>query len=164
MVTKTEIARRLGIHLGTVSKILNRIPMHRASERTVRKVFELARELGYDFSKQKHFHRREFPRRNIEMSAMLRYRIGDTLVTFEGIARNISSGGVLIDSFTKEPEFIPVQSKLELFLAGSPIGGRWVACRIVRFHRNGGGVGLCVCPVYSSDSEREDIELYATTS
>lgn len=47
MVTKKEIAEKLGVSRATVSMVLNRKPRSRISKKTAQKVFEMAQQMGY---------------------------------------------------------------------------------------------------------------------
>ena len=47
MITKKEIAEKLGVSRTTVSLVLNRKPDARISEETARRVLTMARKLGY---------------------------------------------------------------------------------------------------------------------
>jgi hypothetical protein len=66
-VSHEDIAKRLGLARSTVTKILNQLPTNRASGDTVRKVFETAREMGYDFQRLRTIHRRRSERKPVEM-------------------------------------------------------------------------------------------------
>src|SRR5689334_6648707 len=58
-VRQLDIAKRVGIDVSSVNKILNRCPGPVFSKDTVAKVFKIAREMGYDFDrKNSHYWRR----------------------------------------------------------------------------------------------------------
>lgn len=50
MVTQADIARKVGLDVSSVNKILNQIPGAVFHTRTKQAVFRTARELGYRFS------------------------------------------------------------------------------------------------------------------
>jgi transcriptional regulator with XRE-family HTH domain len=57
-VTQLEIARRVGLDVSSVNKILNRRPGPVFKKDTIKQVFKVARELGYDFTRLKYHHKR----------------------------------------------------------------------------------------------------------
>ena len=57
-VTQLEIARRVGLDVSSVNKILNRRPGPVFKKETIKQVFKVARELGYDFTRLKYHHKR----------------------------------------------------------------------------------------------------------
>ena len=71
MVTQVEIARRLGLDVSSVNKILNRRTGPVFKKDTVKKVFKMAREMGYDFGRIKFAHRRRHARRPVSLNAEL---------------------------------------------------------------------------------------------
>jgi len=70
-VSHEDIAKRLGLARSTVTKILNQLPSNRASAETVKRVFETAREMGYDFQRLRTIHRRRSERKQVEMEVAL---------------------------------------------------------------------------------------------
>ena len=62
-VTQLEIARRVGLDVSSVNKILNRRAGPVFRKDTIKQVFKVARELGYDFSRLKYHHKRGSVRR-----------------------------------------------------------------------------------------------------
>lgn len=95
MVTQVEIARRLNLDVSSVNKILNRRQGPVFRKETVKKVFRLARELGYDFAKLKHTHRRRYERRDVTIAAEIAFVSKDGTIHDQGIAtiRDISESG-----------------------------------------------------------------------
>ena len=67
MVTQVEIARRIGLDVSSVNKILNKRQGPVFRKETVKKVFKLARQLGYDFGRLKYQHRRRHTRKPVSM-------------------------------------------------------------------------------------------------
>ena len=93
MVKKIEIADRLGLHVATVSRILNEVPDYRASKETIKKVFDTAREMGYDFERQKRFYKRKYHRIKIEANVRLHARMQDgNVISHEAKMINIGKG------------------------------------------------------------------------
>jgi hypothetical protein len=100
MVTQTEIAHRAGIDTSSVNKILNRRAGPRFRKDTVARVFRIARELGFDFSRLKHFHRREHDRRpaDLAVEVTVRQLDGTAVEAGMGVLRELSpSGALLVD-------------------------------------------------------------------
>ena len=57
-ITQVEIARRLGLDVSSVNKILHGVPGLKWKDETVTAVFDAARDLGYDLDKIKFRHNR----------------------------------------------------------------------------------------------------------
>ncbi len=140
MVTQGEIARRLGLDVSSVNKILNKRPGPVFRKDTIKKVFKTARELGYDFGRLKYTHRRRFERREVAIGAEVTIHSKDGAVYDQGVAtiRDISQGGARLadlatplGSFPIEPFTVtlrPMQKPLdEMVLSG----------HIVRLNMNG---------------------------
>lgn len=62
MVTQQEIARRAGLGVSSVNRILSKRVGPRFRKDTVARVLRIARELGFDFGQLKHSHRRRHER------------------------------------------------------------------------------------------------------
>src|SRR5215510_10411156 len=71
MITQVEIARRVGLDVSSVNKILNKRQGPVFRKETIRKVFKIARDLGYDFTRLKYAHRRRFPRKELSLGVEL---------------------------------------------------------------------------------------------
>jgi transcriptional regulator with XRE-family HTH domain len=69
--TQTEIARRVGLDVSTVNKILNRRSGPVFKQTTVAKVFRVAKQLGYNLDGIKRTHRRSHERRTANFPAKL---------------------------------------------------------------------------------------------
>ena len=52
MVTQIEIAEVVGLDVSSVNKILGRDPRPKFRKDTVARVFKVARQMGYDFSRE----------------------------------------------------------------------------------------------------------------
>jgi transcriptional regulator with XRE-family HTH domain len=98
MVTQVEIARRVGLDVSSVNKILNRRAGPVFRKETIRKVFRAARELGYDFNRIKYHHRRRHPRREVALGAEFLICKGDGSVHDRGVAtiRDLSVSGARV--------------------------------------------------------------------
>jgi DNA-binding LacI/PurR family transcriptional regulator len=74
MVTQVEIARRIGLDVSSVNKILNKTPGPVFSKETIAKVFSVARRMGYDFKRET---RPSLKRRVESLEEVLRDLIND---------------------------------------------------------------------------------------
>ncbi len=52
MVTQQDIAKTVGLDVSSVNKILNRVPGPVFRKETVKAVFQIAKELGYNFKRE----------------------------------------------------------------------------------------------------------------
>ncbi len=73
MMTQVEIARRVGLDVSSVNKILNRRKGPVFKKEPTKQVFKVAKELGYDFGRLKYFHRRRHPRKRHHQNTSLRH-------------------------------------------------------------------------------------------
>jgi transcriptional regulator with XRE-family HTH domain len=140
MVTQVEIARRVGLDVSSVNKILNRRQGPVFRKDTIKKVFRIAKELGYDFGRLKYSHRRRHPRKDVALGAELYIYQKDGSLYDQGVAtiRDISLSGARISDVTLPLGNIPV----EPFTVGlrpmqKPVDGIEIPGRIVRIHANG---------------------------
>lgn len=98
-VSHDDIAKRLGLARSTVTKILNQLPSNRASAATVKKVFDTARELGYNFHQLRNIHRRKSERMPVDMEVsveILSKRGREVAAQGTATLCNISLDGALI--------------------------------------------------------------------
>lgn len=140
MVTQVEIARRVGLDVSSVNKILNRRQGPVFRKDTIKKVFRVAKELGYDFGRLKYQHRRRHPRRELSMGAELYIYHRDGSLYDQGVAtiRDISICGARITDVTLPLGTLPV----EPFTVGlrpmeRPADDVEIPGMIVRYHLNG---------------------------
>jgi transcriptional regulator with XRE-family HTH domain len=136
-ISQQEIAERLGLARSTVTKILNQFPTNRASKETIRKVFQTARELGYDFSRLRNIHRRRAERRDCEIPVNLRIDLGTGNEVFDtgtALVRNLSPYGAFLTTIQMQKNVIPLVSfVLSLNFAGI-LEGVSVKARIIRLN------------------------------
>jgi transcriptional regulator with XRE-family HTH domain len=140
MVTQVEIARRVGLDVSSVNKILNRRQGPVFRKDTIRKVFRVAKELGYDFGRLKYQHRRRHPRKELSLGAEIYIYHKDGSVYDQGVAtiRDISLCGARISDVTLPLGTLPV----EPFTVGirpmqKPVDDIEIPGMIVRYHLNG---------------------------
>lgn len=139
MITQVEIARRVGLDVSSVNKILNRRlgPVFRKD--TIMKVFRVARQLGFDFGRLKFQHRRKHPRVEVALSTELTIYGKEGRLYDQGIAtiRDISMGGARVTDVDLPLGILPV----EPFTVGlrpmqQPAEDLDLQGRIVRLHAN----------------------------
>src|SRR2546430_16868687 len=72
-ITQRDIARRCGVDVSTVNKILRKAPGPAFNKDTVRRVLRAAEDLGYDLRRLKHAHRRRHERRtgNVRVTVII---------------------------------------------------------------------------------------------
>ncbi len=146
MVKKIEIAEKLGLHVATVSRILNEVPNYRASKETVRRVFKTARDMGYDFERQKRFYKRKHRRVNTDAQVKLHAKISDgSRITHEARMINIGEGGALLIDFRPGIVTLPMREEdLTLEVVSGDLEGVNAACEVVRVGRHDDSFGICV--------------------
>jgi len=140
MITQVEIARRVGLDVSSVNKILNRRQGPVFRKDTIRKVFKVARDLGYDFGRLKYQHRRRHARTELSVGAEIYIYHKDGSLYDQGVAtiRDISLCGARITDVTLPLGTFPV----EPFTVGirpmeRPVDDIEIPGTIVRYHLNG---------------------------
>jgi transcriptional regulator with XRE-family HTH domain len=110
MITQVEIARRVGLDVSSVNKILNKRQGPVFRKETIRKVFKIARDMGYDFGRLKYAHRRRFPRKELSLGVELYVYHKDGSLYDQGVAtvRDISLGGAKICDVALPTGSLPV--------------------------------------------------------
>ncbi len=148
MVTQLEIARRAGTDASTVSKILNRKPGNVFKKETIRRVFKIARELGYDVDQLKHQHRREHRRRPADFRLELSIYLADGTLFVRGTAvmRDLSLSGALLSRMRlSATSGIPLEPHtIGLRLLEGPLKDLELQSRPVRFLQRKGVICLAV--------------------
>lgn len=114
MATQKDIARRVGLDISSVNKILNRRKGHLFRKETVRKVLKAARELGYDFSRLKHEHRRRHPRRALDLPVELAIydSAGGLFDRGSAVLRDVSLSGGLLEALVLPRRSLPIEACL----------------------------------------------------
>ncbi len=140
MVTQVEIARRVGLDVSSVNKILNRRQGPVFRKETIRKVFRVAKDLGYDFGRLKYAHRRRHPRKAVSLGAEVYIYHKDGSLYDQGVAtiRDISLCGARISDVTLPLGTLPVEPfTIGLRPMQKPVDGLEIPGQIVRIHANG---------------------------
>lgn len=140
MVTQVEIARRVGLDVSSVNKILNRRQGPVFRRETIKKVFKFAREMGYDFNKLKYTHRRRHPRTEVSIGAEFYIYSRDGSLYDQGVAtiRDLSLSGARITdvalplgNLPTEPFTVAIRPMLK------PLDDVEIPGRVVRLLTNG---------------------------
>jgi len=110
MITQVEIARRVGLDVSSVNKILNKRQGPVFRKETIRKVFKIARDMGYDFGRLKYAHRRRFPRKELSVGVEIYVYHKDGSLYDQGVAtmRDVSLGGARISDVALPTGSLPV--------------------------------------------------------
>ena len=111
MVTQHDIARRTGLDVSTVNKILHHKPGSSFREDTVAKVFRAARALGYPVEALKHPHRRADGRRAVSLHCRLTFYRGGGETFDEGAAilSELSANGARVASLRMPKGSFPTE-------------------------------------------------------
>lgn len=109
MATQVQIARKLGLDVSTVNKILHQVPGLKWKPETVEAVFRTARELGYNLERVKFRHYREHPRYHIDLPVALDVEIPGkgAADTAQARLRDISRGGARLADLHVDSGTIP---------------------------------------------------------
>ena len=140
MVTQGEIAKRLGLDVSSVNKILNKRPGPVFRKDTIKKVFKTARELGYDFGRLKYTHRRQYERKDVVIGAEVTIVSKDGVVYDQGVAtiRDISLGGARVADLATPLGSLPTEPfTFTLRPMQKPLDDMELTGHIVRLHMNG---------------------------
>ena len=148
MVTQADIARRVGIDVSSVNKILNRKPGSVFRKETVRKVFKLARQLGYKLDRLKHHHRREHARKMSSFPLEVSIYLADGSLYDRGqaVMRDVSlSGALLSGMLLTSGKGIPLQPhSLGIRVLDGPLKDFEIRSKPVRIVQREGAVYLAV--------------------
>lgn len=109
--TQADIARRLNIDRTTVCKVLNNAPGAYVGEKTRSRILEMARRLGYDFSRLRHTHRRVTERAAARIPARVQVVLWDGSCYAAGQCSvvNLSVEGALLANLQLEPQALPLK-------------------------------------------------------
>lgn len=158
MTTQVDIARRLGLDVSSVNKILNRCAGPVFRKETVRKVFKAAKDLGYDFARIKFRHRRSHARRPVKIHAMVSVFNRNGALYDQGPATisELSAGGAQLQDVALPMGTIPLEP---FTLAIRPVARPWntvtLPARIVRvLMEDGVGFGVRFEPLDGPAKEK----------
>lgn len=146
MATQVQIARKLGLDVSTVNKILHNVPGLKWRPETVEAVFDAAEELGYNLDRIKYRHNREYVRYPADSGVAFEIELPGRGVVErgQGRIRDISQGGVRLSDVQLPSGTIPagpfkVVLRSKVFQAlRRPARGQ-----LVRYHQNG-SIDFCL--------------------
>jgi transcriptional regulator with XRE-family HTH domain len=148
MVTQAQIARRAGLDVSSVNKILNRRSGPVFRKDTIRKVFKLAKDLGYDLGKLKFQHRRLHPRKSADLRLELSIYLEDGTLLDRGqaVMRDVSLAGALLSGILlTRSRGIPLEPhSIGIRLQDGPLKDLEIRSRPVRFLHRAGTIHLAV--------------------
>lgn len=140
MVTQLEIAQRAGLDVSSVNKILNKRQGPVFRKDTIKKVFKIARDLGYDFNKLKFTHRRRHARADLSMGAEFFVYAKDGRLFDQGVAtiRDLSLCGARLSDVALPQGSIPTEPfTVTIKPMQKPLEDVEISGRIVRMYVNG---------------------------
>lgn len=146
-VTQVEIARRVGLDVSTVNKILNRRIGPVFKRVTIKKVFKVARRLGFDFGRLKHQHRRLHPRREVALPIELSIYLEGGALYDRGTAllQEVSLSGARLTAILLPQRSLPaVPHTLGIRVPDGPLKDVEILGHPVRFSPRGGAFGIAV--------------------
>lgn len=146
-VTQVEIARRVGLDVSSVNKILNKRKGPVFKQTTVKKVFKVARELGFDLGRLKHQHRRRDPRRSVDLPVEITIYLGDGRIFDRGkaVLRDVSLSGGFLSAVALPQQVIPAQPHtLGIRALEGPLKDLEIMGRPVRLREEGTGINLAI--------------------
>jgi hypothetical protein len=147
MVTQVEIARRVGLDVSSVNKILNRRKGPVFKKETIKQVFKVAKDLGFDFGRLKHTHRRRHPRKSLGLPVELSIYFDDGKLFDRGtgILKEVSLSGARLSAIVLPRTVLPnLPHSIGRRLPDGPLKDLEVLGLPVRFHDSDGELGLAV--------------------
>ena len=145
-VTQAEIARKVGIDVSSVNKILNNYGGGTFHPETVEEVFKIAKKLGYDLTRLKHPHRRRHPRKEVAIGVELSVYCPDgTVQRGSAMIQNLSLSGALLQGVVLPQQSLPLYPKA---IGIRPLEGPGSELEVlghpVRFDHSDGSVRLAI--------------------
>jgi transcriptional regulator with XRE-family HTH domain len=134
-ITQADIARRVNIDQGSVSRILNNDARDSFSEETVRRVIKAARELGYLHPALLSTNRRLGGRKRASLKARIRFVTNNAATFDEGACEvvEISPSGCLLRGFRTKKRSIPMEPfRIDLEINDSVLKNFFSRCRMIR--------------------------------
>ncbi len=110
-VTQEMIAEKVGLDRSTVSKILNGKASDFVSRQTIARVLDAARDLGYDLTRLRHTHSRQFERTDLNLKAEFDILTGAGEVYDSGkaLVANVSEGSALLREVAGSKGALPLE-------------------------------------------------------
>jgi hypothetical protein len=147
MVTQVEIARRVGLDVSSVNKILNRRKGPTFKKETIKQVFKVAKDLGFDFGRLKYVHRRRHPRKSLGLPVELCIYLEDGKLFDRGmgILREVSLSGARLSAIVLPGSVLPnLPHTIGMRIPGGSLKDLEIQGLPVRFHDRDGELGLAV--------------------
>jgi len=144
-VTQLDIARRVNLDVSSVNKILNRRPGPVFKKDTIRQVFKVARELGYDFGRLKYHHKRGSTRKSIPIPLELSIYNSDGTLFDKGAAiiKDVSLSGALLTAVVLPQQSIPLRPHtLGIRMLDGALKGVEIMARPIRLAHAPQGQGM----------------------
>jgi transcriptional regulator with XRE-family HTH domain len=144
-VTQLDIARRVGLDVSSVNKILNRRPGPVFRKDTIKQVFKIARELGYDFGRLKYHHKRGSNRKPMAVPLELSIYNSDGTLFDKGaaIVKDVSLSGALLTAVVLPQQSIPLRPHtIGIRMLDGALKGVEILGRPVRLAHSGQGQGM----------------------
>lgn len=137
MTTQADIARRMGVSVSTVNKILNRKLLGRFREDTVRRVWQLARDLGYPLEKlSPTTHRRRYERTVVRIPATVTFHVPwarKATGTATAVIQDLSIAGARVGMIETRDGLLPARPfKVRIRPSEGPLTGLEIRARVVR--------------------------------
>jgi transcriptional regulator with XRE-family HTH domain len=147
MMTQVEIARRVGLDVSSVNKILNRRKGPVFKKETIKQVFKVAKDLGYDFGRLKYFHRRRHSRKSLGLPVVLSIYLEDGKLFDQGtgILKEVSLSGARLSAIVLPGKALPtLPHSIGVRIPDGPLKDLEVLGTPVRFELLDESVGLAV--------------------
>jgi transcriptional regulator with XRE-family HTH domain len=138
-VTQEMIAKKVGLDRSTVSKILNGRASDFVSHKTIERVLNAARDLGYDFARLRHTHSRQFERTDLNLKSEFDIILSSGEIYDSGTAliRNISEGSALLTQISSGQNSLPLEPfSVSLIVTEGKLKGVSVLAKVTRLEMN----------------------------
>jgi hypothetical protein len=138
-------ARRVNLDVSSVNKILNRRPGPVFKKDTIKQVFKVARELGYDFGRLKYHHKRGSNRKSMPVPLELSIYNSDGTLFDKGAAiiKDVSLSGALLTAVVLPQQSIPLRPHtLGIRMLDGALKGVEIMARPIRLAHSGQGQGM----------------------
>jgi transcriptional regulator with XRE-family HTH domain len=158
--TQGQIARRLCLDVSTVNKILNRRSGPVFKKETIKRVFKVAKDLGYDFGRLKYQHRRKYPRRSIAIPIELSIYLegGKLYDRGTGLLQEVSLSGAKLSAVVLPGRAIPIVShSIGIRIPDGPLKDVEILGHAVRLYPGEGAVGFAVEFLTTEESKAEQL-------
>ena len=164
--TQADVARRCRLDQGSVSRILDQDARRSFSHETVRRVFRVAREMGYLHDSLIATNRRASIRKKANLAGRVSILIGTSTIYDEGMVDidEISLSGMLLGNFRTTKGTLPMDRvKLNVVITEGKLKGFQARCKIARFMDYEHGFAVAVKFDSISDEARGKLKNYINT-